>query len=316
MNRDAEINPNNKGNMFDKKGEYMKLIVLGSTGMLGRAIYHKAKEKGFFVIGIATHNADINLDITNDIALINLIKDQRPDIIINACAVISHKICEERPDLAYRVNARPSSILANLSNEIGFYYIFISTDGYYCGDSNKKHTTYDDVLLLNEYVRTKYAGECFSCVGKKNLIIRTNIVGYKGIKQNPTFVEWAIDNLANHRQMTLFDDYYVSSITVSQFSEVLFDLLHMELKGILNLASSDVYSKKDFIESLANEFNFDLENIKVESVNILSPRRANSLGLDVTYAEQQLGYKLPTLKEVVLQLKKEHSNSGLVLGET
>jgi dTDP-4-dehydrorhamnose reductase len=294
------------GTYADKKGKCMKLIVLGSTGMLGRIIYHKAKERGFEVIGIATHDADINLDITDDIKLVNVINEQRPDIVINTCAIIGHKICEESPGLAYRINARPSSILANLSNEIGYYYIFVSTDSYYYGDSNKKHTIHDDVLLLNEYARTKYAGECFARISKKTLIVRTNIVGYKRIKQNPTFVEWVIYNLANQQPMTLFDDYYVSSITVSQFSDALLDLIFKGIYGILNIASSEVFSKKDFVENLAHEFNFSLENTKVGSVNTLLPKRADSLGLDVSYTEQLLGYKLPVLKEVVFQLKKEY----------
>ena len=74
------------------------------------------------------------------------------------------------------------------------------------------------------------------------------------------------------------------------------------------MASSEVFSKKEFIEKLANEFNFSLKNTHVGSVSSLSSKRADSLGLDVSLAESILGYNLPTLNDVIFQLKKEYEN--------
>lgn len=288
-----------------------KILLLGSTGLLGLALTEEAKKRNLEIIGVAHSNADVNLDITNDEALYNLIKEQKPDVVINTCAIVNHKLCDENTKLAYDVNARPSAVLANLANEFGFYYIFISTDGYYNGDDNKKHKKNDEILLLNEYARTKFAGECFTLTNKNSLVVRTNIVGFKGKENQPTFVEWVINSLKTQAEMTLFDDYYTSSITVTQFSKALFDLLPKKTSGILNLASSEVSSKERFIKELAQSLNFSLKNTKTGSVkNLNTSKRADSLGLDVSEAEEFLGYNLPDLKEVIKQIKDEYNELG------
>lgn len=288
-----------------------KILLLGSTGLLGQALYKEAKKRNFEIIGVAHSNADINMDITDDVALSELIKVQNPDVVINTCAIVNHQICDNDKKLAYEVNARPSAILANLADELGFYYIFISTDGYYNGDNDAKHNPDDKIWLLNEYARTKFAGEKFALTNKNALVLRTNIVGFRGRKDQPTFLEWVINSLKSCSEMTLFDDYFTSSITVTQFSKALFDLLPKKPFGILNLASSEVSSKEKFIKEVASALDFDLSKAKTGSVKDLNTsKRADSLGLDVSKAENLLGYKLPDLKEVVSQIKKEYDELG------
>lgn len=288
-----------------------KILLLGSTGLLGQALSKEAKKRNIEIIGVAHSNADFNLDITDDNALTELIKEQRPDIVINTCAIVNHKLCDEDTKLAYDVNARPSAVLANLADELGFYYVFISTDGYYNGDKDKKHTSEDKIWLLNEYARTKYAGECFTLTNKKALVVRTNIVGFRGRENQPTFLEWVINSLKEKSEMTLFNDYYTSSITVTQFSKALLDLLGKRPSGILNLASSEVSTKEGFITEVAKALEFSLENTKTGSVkNLTTSRRADSLGLDVSETEKILGYKLPGLKEVVMKIKGEYYELG------
>lgn len=283
-----------------------KIILLGSTGLLGQALIKEAKNRNLDVIGIAHSGADYNLDITTDKALLALIKEHNPSVIINTCAIVNHNLCDENIKLAYEVNSRPSSVLANLADEMNFYYIFISTDGYYNGNGRKKHSINDEICLLNEYARTKFAGECFTLTNKKALVVRTNIVGFRGRLNQPTFVEWVINSLKNNDEITLFDDYYTSSITVTQFSKAFFDLLPKKLFGIINLASREVFSKAEFIEELAKEMDFSLEHTKKDSINSFLSKRANSLGLDVSETEKILGYNLPTLDEVITQLKRDY----------
>ncbi len=69
------------------------MIILGSTGMLGQAIFQHAKQKKINVIGIARKNADINLDITDTEALIETIRLKKPKIIINCVAIVDLQFC-------------------------------------------------------------------------------------------------------------------------------------------------------------------------------------------------------------------------------
>ena len=282
----------------------MKLCILGVTGLLGQALAKEASTRNLCYTGVARSNANVCLDITSNKDLEDFVREHHFDVIINTCAIVNHSLCDKNPEAAYCTNARPNALLSNLSKELWFKFVFISTDGYFCGDRDCKHDETSNVKLLNEYARTKFAGECFTLTNPKSLVVRTNIVGFKGMEQ-PTFLEWVINSLKNKEKMTLFDDYYTSSITVNQFSKALFDLLAKNPNGIINLASSEVFSKAKFIISLSEALDLPLIEPRIGSVSQLSSKRADSLGLDVSKAESILGYKLPDLESVIKQIKEE-----------
>jgi dTDP-4-dehydrorhamnose reductase len=287
----------------------MKVLLIGSTGMLGQALMYEMIRRGMDVIGIARSGADISCDIVDDRTLSNIILSIKPQIIINSAAMVSLKKCEDKPDYTYLINARPASILAEISIKAGIFYIQISTDHYYTGDCNLKHTEEHPIRLINEYARTKYAAERFALTCPSALVIRTNIVGFSNKIDAPTFVEWAIQNIENNSPITLFNDYFTSSIHVTQFSSALLDIIENRPNGVLNLASREVFSKKAFICALAKKMGYPLTNIKIGSVfDAGDASRAESLGLDVGKAETILGYELPTLEEVITSIVEKYEN--------
>jgi dTDP-4-dehydrorhamnose reductase len=283
----------------------MKVCILGSTGMLGIALSKEAARRNIPHVGVARKKASISLNIGDERSLIDFFAKEDFDIVINAAAIVDHDLCESSPELAYMVNARPVSIILECIRDKKTYFIQISTDGYFSGDGRKKHGENSPVTLLNEYARTKFAAEAFALSNQRSMVVRTNIVGFRNTKK-ATFIEWIMGSLKGKKNMILLDDYFVSSISVSYFSKSLFDLIEKRISGIVNLASRDVFSKAEFIIMFAKKFRFDLGNATVGSVKTSLCKRAESLGLDVTKAEKVLGYALPTLEEVVLNLKGEY----------
>jgi dTDP-4-dehydrorhamnose reductase len=222
--------------------------------------------------------------------------------------------CEEKPDSAYLINALPASIIAEMTAKTGIYFIQISTDHFYTGDCNRKHREEDPIRLLNEYARTKYAAEKFALTCPSSLVIRTNIVGFRDKSEVPTFLEWAIQNIEKDAPMTLFGDYFTSSIHVTQFSSSLLDIIEKKYTGVLNIASREVFSKNTFICALAKRMGYTLTNTNIGSVLDLGGElnRAESAGLDVRKAETILGYELPTLDDVITSILEEYEGGGKV----
>jgi len=282
----------------------MKILIIGSTGLLGQALYQYAGTLGHDVQGIARSHADISLDIALEPdALLKHLVSVKPDIIINAAALVNMQACENDADLAYRVNSRPAALLANAARQVGAYFIHISTDHFYFGDKDQKHDENVLVMLLNEYARTKYAAEQFTLTNPDALVVRTNIVGFRKRKGQPTFAEWVFNALVSNETMKLYDDFYTSSIDAESFSKAIFDLIHYKPTGVINLASCEVASKKQFIEGIAKKMGHSLEYALTSSVHESSSIvRADSLGLDVSKAEGILKYRLPTLDDVVNSL--------------
>lgn len=286
----------------------MKILIIGSTGMLGKVLVAEAKSRGYEVFSASRKNSEIIINFEDINSLIYAVDIVAPDIIINAGALVNLEQCERDPGRAYIVNSRPAAVLARLATERNIYFIQISTDHYYSGHAARLHNELSSVQLLNEYARSKYAGELFALTTSRSLVVRTNIVGYKGQDKSLTFVEWVIDSLKHKREMTLFHDFYTSTITSKQLSETLFDIIGLqEIYGVINIASRGSYSKKTFIECLANRFGYHIENPILGSVHSLNGvQRADSLGLDVLKVEEIVGYNMPDLGEVVDSLYAEY----------
>lgn len=141
-----------------------------------------------------------------------------------------------------------------------------------------------------------------------SLVLRTNIVGFRGSEQ-PTFVEWIINEIKHKNRMTLFPDFYTSSISVTDFSEILMKLIQLRPTGVYNLASSEVSNKKDFILALSKElFDFEPDYVQRSVMDISSIPRGNSLGLNTSKVESLLNFKMPTLQETIKSIKQEYWN--------
>ena len=289
----------------------MRILILGGTGLLGRALYSEAMKRGHKPMSAARHNADYHLDLQDENALKKLLPKTSPDMIINAAALVDLAACEAAPDLAHTINARPAHILAKWSAQTGTPFVHISTDHFFDGDGDAKHDERAPITLCNAYARSKYAGEGFALEAPNALVLRAALVGFH--PDGRGFAHWAMHALQNRKPLTLFDDFYGSLIDIETFSAALFDLWERQAKGLFNLASADVSSKKDFILALALAAGITPGPVQTGSVTALTPRRARSLGLDVGKAEAVLGYALPG-REAVCAALVEQWRAGHEMG--
>ncbi len=283
----------------------MKLLLLGSTGLLGQAVAAEAARRGWQVRGAARSGAPIALDVADEVALLAILEDEQPDLVFNSVALVDLQQCEEDPGLAYRVNTRPASFLADWSRSTDKPFVHVSTDHFYVHGEAHPHREDEPVRLVNEYARSKYLAEGLCLTAQRALVLRTSIVGIRGWEK-PTFAEWAIDVVLSGKSAALFRDAYTSSIDVGSFASAALDLAAHGVTGLVNLAAREVYSKETFVREISRQLSRPLQEVRVESVHSLSSRRASSLGLDVARAEHLLGYRLPNLEAVVTAVVDEY----------
>ena len=285
-----------------------KILIIGSQGMLGQSLVKiLSRDKSISVVTAALTNADYMFDFLDDNYLTKSVNAIRPDVLINAAAIVGLPQCEVDPGMAYAVNTRLPGKLAELCDNLGCYLIHISTDHYYCHDRDKKHLENDKITLKNEYARTKYLGEQLVALYAQSLIVRTNIVGYRNNPLKPTFLEWCIQAFNSDEEMTLFDDFYTSSIYTDQLCIILEDLLEIRPEGIVNIASSTVSNKMEFILALAKRLIGREPRYRIGKVNqMLDVPRADSLGLDVSKIENIVGYKMPDLEKVIYDIDLDY----------
>lgn len=270
--------------------------------MLGQALMSEAARRDIEVRGASRSGPDIAVDIRDGAALREILEQTRPDVVINSAAIVDLGACESRPDLAYAVNARAVALLTETIAAHPARLVQVSTDHYFVGDGPALHDEHAPVQLVNEYARTKFAGEAFALCRDDALVIRTNVTGFRGAADRPTFIEWALGAIERGEQLTLFDDFHTSTMSAGACATALFDLIERDAAGLLNVASSQVSSKLEFVTALAEALGRPLRDPTAGSVRGLQPPRAESLGLDVARAEALLGRALPDLQSTVQSL--------------
>lgn len=274
------------------------LLVIGATGLFGQAFLAEARRRGLAATGAARRGADIAMDIGDERSVAAAMETVRPALVVNTAAMIDIGQCEENPGEARRINAEAAGRVAEIASAAGARVAHISTDHFYTGDGDRPHREEEPVVLLNAYARTKREGEERVLDTDGALVVRTNILGFRGWPQ-PTFVEWALATIREDRPATLFEDSFISALDVGAAARCVLDLSDTGATGIVNVGCREVYSKKRLVERLADAVGRKLTRARAGSVGALAVRRAESLGLDVNRAERLLGRSMPNLDEVL-----------------
>lgn len=278
----------------------MNVLVLGATGLLGTEVMKSLNARGLRALGAARSGTDLVIDITNQMALFRLLTRVEADVVINCAACVDLAACEADQEMAYRVNGQPAAVLSAWSLQTGNRFIQISTDHYFDGDLPLRNDEYALPSLVNAYAASKFAAESMTREAENSLVIRTNICGaQKG------FGKWVLDSLIEQKPMSLFTDYYTSTMHISDCAEAITDLVKSKETGLLNIASRDVSSKAEFVLAVAEASGLEPGHITQTSVGELTPKRARACGLDVSKAESILGRNLPTLAETAAKLVAE-----------
>lgn len=274
--------------------------------MLGQALLAEAGERSLRAAGAARSGADHACDLTDAAAVTALVAALAPKWVINAAAMTDLNGCEADPGLAYRVNAGAVSILAEACRTTGSRLLQVSTDHFFSGDGAAAHGEVSPVRLVNDYARSKFAGEAFALALPGALVLRTNITGFRGWAGKPTFAEWLIGAIEGDEGLTLFEDFWTSTIDARAFARAALDLAAAGAAGLLNVASRSIANKRMFAEAMARALGRDLTRARPGSVAGLPVRRAESAGLDVRVAESILGRPLPDLDAVIAALVSEY----------
>lgn len=161
------------------KNKSPRVLVLGTTGMLGRFTYAYLTKKHENVFGSSRSKENSLYYDFNKSSLSTLINKVKPDFVINCIGVLRQK-----PDIDYSINYELPVKLEKLSEKNKYKIINISTDAVFSNTSgvvNESSKTNPE----DKYSKSKLKGE----VAKNTLTIRTSIIGldpysHKGILEH------------------------------------------------------------------------------------------------------------------------------------
>jgi dTDP-4-dehydrorhamnose reductase len=169
----------------------MRLLVIGSAGMLGRAVARDAARLGHDVVAL-TH---ADLDITDAMSVARIVSAAEPDALINCAAWTDVDGAEAHEAMALRVNGHGAGNLAPAAAGVGARIVHVSTDYVFDGSKREPWLESDGVGPLQAYGRTKLSGEREVAAVAEHAIVRTAWLFGAG---GPNFVETML-RLASER---------------------------------------------------------------------------------------------------------------------
>ena len=148
----------------------MKLLITGADGQIGWELRRSLPPLGE-VIAMDRHACDLSRPQD----LPRIIRETRPDIVVNAAAYTAVDKAEEEEALATMINGAAVGVIAEETRKLGALLIHYSTDYVFDGTKDTPYTEDDHPHPISAYGRSKLAGErAIEQCGAEYLILRTS----------------------------------------------------------------------------------------------------------------------------------------------
>ncbi|MBG6131716.1 dTDP-4-dehydrorhamnose reductase [Aquimarina sp. EL_43] len=157
---------------MEKKSKKNNVLITGSSGQLGQCI-EKIK-KNYPELQLYFASSEV-LDITKNEEVQRFFKDNSFNFVVNCAAYTNVDQAEKEPEKAFLINAEGVKNLAEVCKENEIVLVHISTDYVFDGSKETPYTEEDTPNPINEYGKSKLAGEQY--IQKKldkYFIIRTS----------------------------------------------------------------------------------------------------------------------------------------------
>ena len=148
----------------------LNILITGANGQLGSSLRQlgSVSPNNYLATDVA------ELDITDAGAVLQTVKEQRIDVIVNCAAYTNVERAEEDEARADLLNHKAAAYLAAAAKETGATLIHVSTDYVFDGTAHLPYTEDAPTAPLGVYGRTKLAGErAVAESGCKYLTFRT-----------------------------------------------------------------------------------------------------------------------------------------------
>jgi dTDP-4-dehydrorhamnose reductase len=222
----------------------VKILVTGKSGQVGARLGQALPALGeTLVVGRET------LDLARPEAIRRVIRDVRPDVIVNAAGYTDVDRAESEKALAHAVNAVAPAIMAEEAKRLGALLVHYSSVYVFDGAKPGAYTEVDAPRPLNEYGVSKLLGEeAVTSAGCAHLILRASWV-YDTRARN--FVLTMLRLAAERDHLEVVDDQTGSPTSARSIAEATCGLLRdlgraKAASGIYNLAAQGAVSRSDF----------------------------------------------------------------------
>lgn len=232
----------------------MKILLLGSDGMLGHVVKIYFSEKGDEVLSTTRRevNSEYYYDADKNIEGIEkIIEVSKPDVVINCIGILT-KLAEEKKPLAVKVNSYLPHYLDELSKKYDFKFLHVSTDCVFDGVEGN-YIEKSKPNANDFYGRSKALGEV---VNDKNVTLRTSIVGPDPNEKGVGLFKWF---MGQEGAVGGYDKVLWTGVTTVWLARCMDVALENNLTGLQHCVNNETIDKYSLLLLFKKYFNKDIE---------------------------------------------------------
>ena len=244
----------------------MKVLVTGVAGQLGHDVMNELAGRGLEGIGSdiapeysgvadgtsVTSMPYIQLDITDEAAVNEKIRELNPDVVVHCAAWTAVDLAEDEDKIAKvrAINADGTRYIANVCKELNCKMVYISTDYVFDGQGE---TPWDpdckDYKPLNVYGQTKLEGElAVSETLEKYFIVR---IAWVFGKNGKNFIKTMLNVGKTHDKLTVVNDQIGTPTYTFDLARLLVDMIETDKYGYYHATNEGGYiSWYDFTKEI------------------------------------------------------------------
>lgn len=232
----------------------MKILVLGGAGMAGHMIVQYFQTKTDFEVRYTTRTRKngIYFDATDPTAIEEIIRQYKPDVIINVIGLLNEQAVKNQMD-AILVNSYLPHFLQKVLDKYGGKLIHISTDCVFSGvvDKNSnfringsgRYTENDKPDGTSVYAMTKALGEIRS---NHHVTLRTSIIGPE-LKDGIGLFHWFMKQKG---RINGYRKVFWNGITTLQLAKVIETVIEKDGAGLFHITAPEIISKYDLLKQI------------------------------------------------------------------
>lgn len=276
-----------------------KVLVIGSTGMLGHVVKKYLIDKKYDVYETTRNQTNkYYFDALENIKKIEEIIDSiKPDFIVNCIGILNRK-AEDYPSQAILVNSYFPHYLDEISEKYNYKLIHISTDcvfdgheGNYKEDSPKTATTI--------YGTSKALGEINN---NRSLTLRTSIIGPDTNPNGIGLFEWF---MKQKDEVHGFRKAFWSGVTTIELAKQIEIAMNSNLTGLYHVTNGQKISKYDLLTIIKDVFNKDIKII---------PDDNYSCDKSLVVTREDYKFNIPSYHQMIVEMKEWIENNKDIYG--
>lgn len=300
----------------------MNIIVTGANGLLGQHLVTALVKFGYGMLALGKGECRINdftgkyldLDITDGVAVREVIVSHKPDLIIHAAAMTNVDECEKDKQECYNVNVTATRFLIDAAKEVHSKIIYLSTDFVFDGMTGP-YKEEDIMSPVNYYGSTKVAAE--KAIMESDLrwaIVRTVLVYGQTVEGTRTnIINWVKSSLEQGKHIKVVSDQFRTPTFVDDLVIGIMLLIEKNIDGVFHISGREEMTPYDMAMETAKFLKLDeslIEKVDSSTFSQAGLRPAKT-GFRIDKARKELGYEPRGFRETLEIMFGENENSKM-----